>query len=287
VRLPDPAQIPESRDVSHPPVSETNPPPTAEAAAQPAAAPAPLPVQANVTTNKEPRRTFLQRMNPVGWFEREKKPAASATTKTTVATPAPTPAPATSPTPPSQIAAAATPPPQPAALRYKRYAYRIQAPKPGNRGDALPRFSEAVQAQRSGDMNTAIAGYRAALLADPAFFEAWFNLGIAAYDLGQISQALTAYETALALRPDSRDVRYNFALALRAGDFPVDAAEELKKLLAGNPGEVRLHLTLGSLYALQLGQPTLARQHYQRVLASEPNHPQATSIRSWLAANPE
>ena len=87
-------------------------------------------------------------------------------------------------------------------------------------------------------------------------------------------------------RPGSSDTRYNFALALKAADYPVDAANELKKILAGNPNDVRAHLALGNLYAQQLRDPAQARQHYLRVLAIDPGNSQAPDIQFWLSANP-
>ena len=36
---------------------------------------------------------------------------------------------------------------------------------------------------------------------------------------------------ALAIQPDSADARYNFALALKAAGYAVDAVNELKKIL--------------------------------------------------------
>jgi tetratricopeptide (TPR) repeat protein len=172
----------------------------------------------------------------------------------------------------------------PAALRYKRYIYTASIPTRGDRNAALPKFNEGLSAQRAKDLSAAITAYREAIQKDPAFYEAHFNLGVAAYDHGQISASLSAYEMALTLRPDSRDARYNFALALRAADYPLDALDELKKLTAWNAEEARVHFTLGNLYAQQLGQPSLARQHYERVLALEPNHPQAGTMRTWIAA---
>ncbi len=98
--------------------------------------------------------------------------------------------------------------------------------------------------------------------------------------------ALTAYETALAVQPASVDARYNFALALKWGNYLVDAANELERIVASSPNETRAQLALGNLYAQQLGQPAKARQHYVRVLEVEPRHPQAGAVRFWLAANP-
>jgi len=94
------------------------------------------------------------------------------------------------------------------------------------------------------------------------------------------------YEYALAVKPGSVDARYNFALALQQANYPRDAGDELLEILNENPGEVRAHLLLANLYARQLNQPKLARQHYLKVLETEPRHPKAPEIRYWLAANP-
>lgn len=97
---------------------------------------------------------------------------------------------------------------------------------------------------------------------------------------------MASYENALALQPDSVDARYNFALALKAAGYVPDAADELKKILAANPGEVRAHLALANLCAQSLHDPAQARRHYLKVLELDPKNPQATDIRFWLAANP-
>ena len=52
-----------------------------------------------------------------------------------------------------------------------------------------------------------------------------------------------------------------------------------------NPSDARAHLSLANLYAQQLQQASLARDHYQRVLEINPKHAEAAKIRYWLAAN--
>ena len=109
---------------------------------------------------------------------------------------------------------------------------------------------------------------------------------MAAYQAGDLPQALSAYEHALTLNPTSLNARYNFALVLQKANYPRDAANELEKLLADYPSETRAHFTLANLYAQQLFQPEPASKHYLKVLEFEPRHPQAAVIRHWLAANP-
>jgi len=111
-------------------------------------------------------------------------------------------------------------------------------------------------------------------------------LGLVAFDTRNFRQSLAAWENALAIQPESVDTRYNFALALKAANYPADAASELKQILAANANETRAHLVLGNLWAEQLGNPSQARQHYLKVLELDPSHPQGTAIRYWLVAHP-
>jgi len=92
---------------------------------------------------------------------------------------------------------------------------------------------------------------------------------------------------ALAARPESLDARYNFALVLKRANYLADAARELEKVVAAYPNETRANLALGNLYSQQLHQEARARQHYLKVLDTDPTHPQASAIRYWLIANPQ
>jgi tetratricopeptide (TPR) repeat protein len=133
----------------------------------------------------------------------------------------------------------------------------------------------------------AFAEYQAAVQVDPTFFEAQHNLAIIALNLGNLPVALTASENALALRPDSSSARWNYAIALQRGKYAADAAEELEKYVTVEKSNARASLMLAGLYALDLGEPDSARPHYERVLAIDPQHPQADSIRQWLATHPK
>jgi tetratricopeptide (TPR) repeat protein len=132
----------------------------------------------------------------------------------------------------------------------------------------------------------AIQFYRRATQLDESFFEAHYALGLATFQTRNFKAAAAAWEAALAIRPDSSDARYNFALTLKAANHVAEAAQELEKLLALHPDEARAHLTLGNLYAEQLANKPRARRHYQRVLQLDPRNPQAQAIRYWLVANP-
>jgi tetratricopeptide (TPR) repeat protein len=185
---------------------------------------------------------------------------------------------------------AATTTPSSASLptaAFARYEYRgAFNVVSGDRNQAETLLSQGNTAMRMKRYDEAVLLYRQAAQADPGWFNAQQNLTAAALESGNLSEALKAGETALALRPDSAEARYNFALALRRSNYVLDAAAQLERLLAENPDDVRAHLTAGNLYAEQLRMKDRARAHYRKVLELNPRHPQAGAIRFWLVQNP-
>ena len=145
---------------------------------------------------------------------------------------------------------------------------------------------QGLQEQRAARLPEAMQSYRQATQMDPSYFEAYYNLALAAMSAGDLPQALSAGESALAIRPESLDARLNFARSLKQANYFLDAANELATALAKNPHDARAHLALGNLYAQQFHQPARAREHYLQVLRSDPHNSQAAAIRDWLVANP-
>ncbi len=216
-------------------------------------------------------RGFFSRVNPVNLFRSPKSNESGGTTVQPSTTPPPV---------------AAVPEPKP--IVYPRYHYHsLKKPAAGDRDAAQKAFADGEQARQAGRLAEAAAAYRRAAQADPAYFEAYYNLGVVSVQAGNAAQALAAYEGALAIQPDSHDARFNFALALRQGNYPVDAAQEFEKLLAKSPNDVNAQYAVGSIYAQQLREPAKAREHYERVLALNPNFPQAAAVHDWLWTNPK
>ena len=222
------------------------------------------------TTN---RSGVFTKLNPANWFTRK-----SASTPNVTQLPDP----AGRPADPGGRAA-----PAPVEFVPPRYQYMAPTkPAPGTREAAKVIFTRAANSHARLNYSEAITAYKEAIRLDPAYYEAWYNLGLAAYEANDLPSALLAGEQAIAINPEATAARYNFALALQRANYPADAAGQLEKILSAAPNEARAHLTLANLYARDLGQPGRARSHYQRVLALDPRHPQATQIRYWLVANP-
>jgi tetratricopeptide (TPR) repeat protein len=280
VKVPEDSVVKPAQDIFIAPTPDAVPEPvTTTKAASPTA-----------TEVKVVKKGFFQRVNPVNLFRREPKAAPIVTPLNAPVGPSstkPVEVAAISPKPQAFSPTVATNPPS-SLPAFNRYAYRSpRKPVAGSRSDAEASFAQGVQAQRDHRPAAAVTAYRAATTADPSFFEAQYNLGLAAFEAGDLPQSLIAYEQALAVMPDSANARYNFALALKEANYPVDAATELEKLLTAHPDEARAQLALANLYAQQLNQPLLARAHYLKVLTLDPQHPQSTAIRYWLAGNPK
>ena len=223
---------------------------------------------------------FLKKLNPTTWFSgKDKAPKQSASAKLpppTITAPSATNAPAPAPV--------YVPPPKPT---YPRYAYPVRtAPNAGNRDEAEKVFASAVVEHRAGREVTAAAGYRQALLLDPSYFEAYYNLSLALAGTPSGAEALKNAETAVVLYPQSSAARQHFALLLDRAGHATDAAAELEKIVAAEPANANAHLSLANILAQRLAEPAKARVHYLKVLALDPKNSQANAIRFWLATPP-
>jgi len=270
------ANLPEA---SPPEVAETENPPVNEGAP---------PLQ----TNEKPGA--LNEMNPLNWFRSTSpKPKATPLASANATSNQVKPTPKTD-TSPAVFSAPVPPRPtkpfhlvQPAPPSFPRYLYLSPfKPAAGDRRAAAQAFAQARQFEQGKQYQDALDSYRAAAQLDPGWFEAQYNCGVVAYRLKDFSLSLRAYEMALAIRPDSETARYNFALVLKEAGYVPDAVNELKRILALYPNDVRAHLALGNLYAQQLYDFAAARAQYLEVLRLNPGNPQAADIQFWLSANP-
>lgn len=226
------------------------------------------------------KRSFVAKLNPLSWFGSKEKKAGAETesaAKKKADDKRPT------PIPPKASTTKAATSPAPARPTFPRYVYQ-SPPKPaaGNAAAAARLVEQGVAAHKAGRVGEALADYSQAVKADPASFNAQYNLAVAAFDIADWPRSLSAFEQALAIAPTDTRARYGFALALERAGYPVDAAGQLDQVLAREPANVTAHLALANLYATQLGDRAKAQEHYEKVLALQPDHPQAGMIRRWL-----
>ncbi len=103
-----------------------------------------------------------------------------------------------------------------------------------------------------GDLQQAVAEYRAALRIDPDFAQAHLNLGIAYAQMpGQLADAITEYQTALRLKPDLAEAHSDLANALSADTRPGSGgiAEYREALRIKARTQRQLHFESGEYFA--------------------------------------
>lgn len=306
VRLEAEPRLAVARDVKPAPPVVTNVPnapasPATEATNSPPTAATAVPVDptpTGETFESDPDRPgFWRRVNPAKWNWRRANPGTwfgsaepGTTNRTTTplnqSTAARPPARGTLalPTNAPAVAAAPIPKPRPVVPRYTRQV--TATPSAGNRLKAEQTFNEAILVHNRRDLAGAATLYEQAAQADPTFYPAHHNLALTALDLNDPTRALAAAESATVLQPAAVASRQLFATALQRANYPADAAEQLEQILAAKPSDTQSHLTVAGLYAGSLADPAKARPHYLKVLELDPNHPQASAIRIWLAGNP-
>jgi tetratricopeptide (TPR) repeat protein len=226
--------------------------------------PNPAPVTATVSEpvaaspTPPPKKTFAQKLNPLHWFGKSKSEDEMSETFIPVS-----------------------------AGTSEHFAYPQPSQLiPGDRQTAERLTADGREAERRSDRARAILYYQESMKADPTYYPASLALGLAAIDQKDYPTALDALSHTLLLREDSADARYAFAWTLGKRGYYQDAANELEKLLASHPREVRAHLLLGNFYSGPLGQPKMAREHYLKAIELDPRNTQADAIRTWLSENP-
>ena len=119
----------------------------------------------------------------------------------------------------------------------------------------------------------AIEGFRTAISLDPKLTSAHMNLGNLLRASGDLPGAAIAHRAALALTPESWEVRYNLARALEeAGDAEAEAHFEYALDLSPQPATV--HHGFADAAAAR-GNFTIALEQYQSALALEPQRRRA------------
>jgi Flp pilus assembly protein TadD/TolB-like protein len=104
--------------------------------------------------------------------------------------------------------------------------------------------------------------------------DAYSNLGAIAVRRGQVKEALWFLSRAAQRRPGKAQVRYNYALALRAAERYEDALGELDAAVKIDPNDAELRYVSG-VVALRLGRASEAEAHFQEALRIDPRHEDA------------
>ncbi|MEM1201888.1 MAG: tetratricopeptide repeat protein [Acidobacteriota bacterium] len=144
----------------------------------------------------------------------------------------------------------------------------------------------AIAVER-GDWRRAERHARRALELDPKQTEGWNNLGVAVEEQGRTAEAERAYRRALDIDDGYWQARFNLGVVMARDGRHQGAAEALEAVVSRVPGFPDGHLELGRLYAGPLGDPQLARSHWNAFLrTAPPQHPEVAEVKAQLAMLP-
>ncbi len=124
----------------------------------------------------------------------------------------------------------------------------------------------------TGDLEQAVSSYQEAIALRPDQPELYANLGSVRAQQKQWQEALKCYQKAIELKPDFAGVYRNIARLWERLNQPETAAQAREKAYSLEPETVKPQerLKLGDDF-LKLGQTTKAIAHYQRVIEAKPN----------------
>lgn len=125
-----------------------------------------------------------------------------------------------------------------------------------------------------GQHQEAVTTFKKAIQLKPDFVEAHYNLGIAFDELKQFNDSINAYQRAAELKPDFFEAFFNLGVALGKEQRHQDAVEAFKQAIKVSPDDSESHLNLGIAYGhLNLYQEALAA--LKQAIRINPDDPQA------------
>jgi tetratricopeptide (TPR) repeat protein len=140
-----------------------------------------------------------------------------------------------------------------------------------------PELTQAETAIEKKDYATANALLKKVVAAQPANYQAWFDLGFVYSSLGKTDESIAAYRQSVAAKPDIFESNLNLGLMLAKNNQP-GAEEFLKTATRLKPeshvDEGHARAWLGLAHLLETTDPGQALEAYRQAAALRPNDPE-------------
>ncbi len=146
--------------------------------------------------------------------------------------------------------------------------YRQALEQYPNQPDALNLLG--VITAQNGDLDQALTLFDKAIAAAPSLAVIPFNKGNALRDAGRTDEAQTAYEDALSRDPKFQDALLNLSVLLQESGQTKLALQHLKTLVESNPNHHKAHYNIGKCYQ-ELGHLDDAVNAFQTALTLNSN----------------
>jgi tetratricopeptide (TPR) repeat protein len=136
-----------------------------------------------------------------------------------------------------------------------------------------PELTQAEALIQKKDYAAAEPLLKKVVAADPANYEAWFDLGFAENGLGKVDDSIAAYRKSVEAKPDVFESNLNLGLQLAKTHQPdaehfLVAATQLKPTSHANEGHARAWLSLG--HVIEASKPEEAIAAYRQAETLEP-----------------
>jgi cytochrome c-type biogenesis protein CcmH/NrfG len=122
------------------------------------------------------------------------------------------------------------------------------------------------------------------LKTNPQDFEALVELGNIHFDQMNYLDAANWYSKALQVQPNNANVRTDMATTLFYSQNFDGSIEEFKRALALEPAHPQALFNIGVAYLHGKKDPASALQYWERLVATNPNHPQTEMVKQQIAA---
>lgn len=139
-------------------------------------------------------------------------------------------------------------------------------------------MQEGLQAQTSGDINSAMIKYTEAINLDPSLVAAYVNRGNIKVQKGLLDGARWDYDRAIELAPDHAGASFNLGLlAYLRSDYEA-ALDAYNRVIQSSPEAEHAYLNRGSVY-YATGQLDAAMEDFKKVTEISPNAQDARLFR--------
>ncbi|MGC1382680.1 MAG: tetratricopeptide repeat protein, partial [Candidatus Acidiferrales bacterium] len=143
-------------------------------------------------------------------------------------------------------------------------------------------FQSALDCEaRSETLPEAIENYQRVVDLAPNWIEAHINLGVAYYQLGQLTDARNCFLTAVQIDPLNGISRYNLGCTLEELGELDEAIDHLRRAARAMPAHADVHFNLALAYEKR-GERKAAHEQWSLYLRYAPNGPWADQARERL-----
>ena len=117
---------------------------------------------------------------------------------------------------------------------------------------------------------------------NPRDFDSIVELANLNFDQKNYGDAVNLYKTALEVRPDALNVRTDMGTAMFYQERFDDAIAEFQQVLQSDPKNAQALFNLGVTMLHGKNDPKRALEYWERMIAANPNHPQAAFVKEQI-----